>query len=174
MCECRAGSGGKSSWAGIRKTDNPNGTKEVLLIASCGGHWVQINRLLSAFEGHDLHFCSTEKDYAGLVPNGKFSYVPDASRSSGAFQLLWQSLNVLKVLLVVRPDVVVTTGAAPGFFAVFFGKKLGAKTVWVDSIANVDEVSMSGRKAAKYADLYITQWEHLAAKDGPVYYGSVV
>lgn len=152
----------------------PKSIKKILLISSCGGHWVQINRLLPAFEGHDVHFCSTEKDYAVLVPTGKYSYVPDASRTSGVLRLLWQSVGILKVLLVVRPDVVLTTGAAPGFFALFFGKKLGAKTIWVDSVANIDEVSMSGRKAAKYADLYLTQWKHLAMRGGPVYYGSVV
>lgn len=133
-----------------------------------------MNRLLPAFDGLDTYFASTEKDYAELVPDGRFSYVPDASRDSGILLILWQALSVLKVLLKVRPDIVLTTGAAPGFFALFFGKKLGMKTVWVDSIANVDEVSMSGRKAARYADLYITQWEHLAQQDGPAYYGSVV
>ena len=84
------------------------------------------------------------------------------------------ALSVLGTVLKVSPNVIVTTGAAPGFFALFFGKLLGMKTIWIDSIANVHEVSMSGRKVARFADLYITQWEHLARDEGPYYFGSVV
>lgn len=148
--------------------------RRILLISSSGGHWVQMNRLLPAFVEYDLYFCSTEKDYAESVPEGRYSHIPDASRTSGVLRLAWQALSVLKVLLATRPDVVVTTGAAPGFFAVFLGKKLGKRTIWIDSIANVEELSMSGRRAARYADLYITQWEHLANGSGPLYFGSVV
>jgi hypothetical protein len=74
----------------------------------------------------------------------------------------------------VRPDVVISTGAAPGYFAILFGKKLGAKTIWLDSIANVDELSMSGRAVGKYADLWLTQWEHLATEGGPDFIGAVL
>lgn len=133
-----------------------------------------MGRLAPAFDGFDVYYCSTERDYAELVAAGRYSYIPDASRTSGLGCILRQAAGVLRVLLTVRPDVVLTTGAAPGFFAVFFGSKLGMRTVWVDSIANVDEVSLSGRKAARYADLYITQWKHLATGSGPGYYGSVL
>jgi hypothetical protein len=80
----------------------------------------------------------------------------------------------LITLLKVRPDVIITTGASVGLFALFLGGKLGAKTIWVDSIANCDTLSLSGIKAKKYADLYLTQWEHLADDDGPSFAGSVI
>lgn len=78
-----------------------------------------------------------------------------------------------RALAVERPDVVVTTGAAPGYLAIRLGKLLGARTIWIDSVANADELSMSGRRALQQADVCITQWEHLADRDGPHYYGSV-
>src|SRR5690606_11579778 len=148
--------------------------KKVLLVSSCGGHWVQLNRLLPAFEGADLYFASTEKDYMLTYPAGRYHYIPDASLANRVFALLWQALRALWVLLTRRPQVVVTTGAAPGFFALLFAKKLGKKTIWIDSIANVHTLSLSGREAAKHADLFITQWEHLADEAGPKYFGSVV
>jgi hypothetical protein len=61
----------------------------------------------------------------------------------------------------VRPHVVVTTGAAPGLVAIGVGKLFGAKTVWIDSLANSEVLSLSGRIAEKYADLWLTQWPHL-------------
>lgn len=148
--------------------------KRVLLVASSGGHWVQMNRIKQAFDGEDLYFASTEKTYCESVPEGKFFYVPEASKSSSMLHIIWQAVRVLLLILRIRPEVVVSTGAAPGYFAVLFAKKLGAKTIWVDSIANVDKISLSGRKAAKHTDLFITQWEHLAKDSGAAFFGSVV
>ena len=148
--------------------------KRILLISSCGGHWVQMNRLAPAFEDHDVYFASTEREYSQMVPAGRFSYVPDASLKSNPLMIVWLALCVLTILIKVRPQVVLSTGAAPGFFALFFAKLFRKKTIWVDSIANVNEMSVSGKKVARFADLYITQWQHLAQDHGPQYFGSVV
>jgi UDP-N-acetylglucosamine:LPS N-acetylglucosamine transferase len=81
-------------------------------------------------------------------------------------QLLW-------IFLRERPDVLVTTGSGPGMVALRLAKLIGARTMWIDSIANAGEVSLSGRRAGKHADVWLTQWEHLARPDGPHYEGSV-
>jgi hypothetical protein len=73
-----------------------------------------------------------------------------------------------------RPAIVVTTGAAPGYVAARIAKYLGAKAVWIDSIANVERLSLSGEKIGKHVDLWLTQWPHLAAPGGPQYFGSVL
>ena len=51
---------------------------------------------------------------------------------------------------------------------------LGIRTVWVDSVANAEELSMSGQKAGGCVDLWLTQWPHLAGDDGPRCYGNVL
>jgi UDP-N-acetylglucosamine:LPS N-acetylglucosamine transferase len=99
--------------------------------------------------------------------------VPGANRWA-KLKLVRTAFSVLWMLLRERPDVVISTGAAPGFFAILFGKKLGARTIWVDSIANVEALSMSGQRARRHADLWLTQWPHLATAEGPVFKGSVL
>jgi len=147
--------------------------KKVMLVSSSGGHWVQLNRLLPAFEGCEKIFVTTEAKYQTVVGDNRFLLVPDASRWN-KIRVVWLAFVMLKHIVTVRPDVVVTTGAAPGYFALLFGKKMGARTIWLDSIANVDELSMSGRMAGKYADLWLTQWQHLASPEGPQYLGAVL
>ena len=71
-------------------------------------------------------------------------------------------LELLVVLLRERPDVVVSTGAAPGYLAIRWAGLLGARTIWIDSVANVEELSLSGRLASTRTDLCLTQWPHLA------------
>jgi UDP-N-acetylglucosamine:LPS N-acetylglucosamine transferase len=88
--------------------------------------------------------------------------------------LIKLAFSVLRQVIAIRPEVVISTGAAPGFFAILFGKLLGAKTIWVDSIANADELSVAGKKVKPWADLWLTQWEHLQSDKGPKYYGSIL
>ena len=73
-----------------------------------------------------------------------------------------------------RPDVVVSTGAAPGYFTLRFGKLCGARTIWIDSMANVEQMAKAGRMAGKYADLWLTQWPGLAREAGPHYAAQVI
>lgn len=145
----------------------------VLAAASGGGHWVQLKRLLPAFEGMQVSFLTTDAGYHTEVEADRFYVVRDANRWSKV-ALLQTAAQVAVVVLRDRPDVVISTGAAPGYFAVLFGKLLGARTIWVDSIANAEELSLSGRKAGKLADLWLTQWPHLARPDGPRYAGTVL
>lgn len=145
----------------------------VLAVASGGGHWVQLRRLQPAFENCDLSYVTTIAEYASQIAPVRLHVVNDASKDS-KLRLIIMALRMLLIFLRVRPDVVVSTGAAPGFVAIRLGRLLGARTVWVDSIANVDEMSLAGKLARPYADLWLTQWPHLESPDGPSYAGSVL
>ena len=57
------------------------------------------------------------------------------------------------------------------------GSWMGVRTVWIDSIANVESLSMSGQKVGGFVDLWLTQWPHLAAPagaKGPRHEGAVL
>ncbi|MCE6950273.1 UDP-N-acetylglucosamine--LPS N-acetylglucosamine transferase [Cereibacter sphaeroides] len=124
----------------------------------------------------------TEKAYQVDVamdpagPDGRsprFHHVPDANKDQ-KLRLIWLAICMLVTVLRVRPDVVISTGAAPGYFALRFGKMLGARTIWVDSIANAEEMSVSGVLARRWSDLWLTQWPHLAGEQGPLHAGAVM
>ena len=81
---------------------------------------------------------------------------------------------MLGLVLQFRPRVIVTTGAAPGFLAVLLGQLVGARCVWLDIFGLVDRMTLSGRLAKPFADLYLVQWPHLARPNGPHYRGSLL
>lgn len=147
---------------------------KVLAVASKGGHWIQLLKLRSLWdgEGFKVMYVTNDKSLSYYVPNDKVSFVIDANKES-KLKLVLMSLQILALILLCRPDVVITTGAAPGFFALFFGKAMRKKTIWIDSIANGDEMSLSGLKVKKFADVWLTQWPELAKNDGPKYLGSI-
>lgn len=145
----------------------------VLAVSSGGGHWVQLRRLVPAFEGHEVVYVTINPTYRQDVPNARVHIVSDATRWDrlGAVRL---ALQILWILMRERPHAVVSTGAAPGCFAIIFGRLLGARTVWLDSLANVEQMSLSGAMVRRYSQLWLTQWPHLAEADGPEFAGTVL
>ena len=148
--------------------------KRILAVASGGGHWVQLLRMMPAFDGQQLVFATTMASLQKEVADKPFYHVPDANRRR-PITMLRLMAKMLWIVIKERPDFVISTGAAPGYMSILFGKLLGARTIWVDSIANVDRLSMSGRWAGKLADLWLTQWPQLAQpQTGPYFAGAVI
>ncbi len=145
----------------------------VLAVASGGGHWVQLMRLRPVLLEADTAFVTVSDMYREDVPGARFYTVRDATRWN-KFALIGQALRLLRILVKERPSVVISTGAAPGFFALRLGKLVGARVCWIDSIANVEAVSLSGQKIGPKCDLWLTQWAHLASENGPRYEGAVL
>jgi UDP-N-acetylglucosamine:LPS N-acetylglucosamine transferase len=147
----------------------------VLAVASGGGHWVELLRLRPAWDGADVSYMTTMDGYEHELgcEAGRLLVVPDASMDD-KLRLVWQGLRVLLAVLRLRPDVIVSTGAAVGYFAIRAGRLVGARTVWVDSIANAEELSLSGCMIGPHCDLWLTQWEHLAVPGGPAFSGAVL
>jgi UDP-N-acetylglucosamine:LPS N-acetylglucosamine transferase len=156
--------------AGARRRD---GRVRILALSSGGGHWVQLLRLRPAFEGCDVVFATVNPAYRIDVEGASFRVIPDANRWRKV-SLLRSAIGILRVLWRERPDVVVSTGAAPGYFAIRLARLFRARTIWVDSVANIDELSLSGQRAGPHATLWLTQWAHLAQPEGPRYRGSVL
>jgi UDP-N-acetylglucosamine:LPS N-acetylglucosamine transferase len=157
----------------------------VLAIASGGGHWTQLLRMRPAWEGCDVVYATTHADYEKGVHQGaaaganrpRFYTFPDANMRE-KLRLAWQLVVVTCIVLKERPDVVISTGASAGYFALRLSKYLGKRTIWVDSIANAEELSLAGQKVRPFADLWLTQWPHLAGSTGnapaPQYLGAVL
>jgi UDP-N-acetylglucosamine:LPS N-acetylglucosamine transferase len=158
------------------QSDRPVGPK-VVAVASAGGHWTQLMQVLPAFEGLDIHFAGTDPRLAHSSGLTGMTGLRDSNRSR-PFRVLATVWDAGRLILKTRPDVVVTTGAAPGLLALVWGRAFGARTIWIDSIANSQKLSLSGRLARRFATHTVTQWAHLADDSGPrrpiLFWGSVL
>ena len=149
------------------------GKQKILAVASGGGHWVQLMRLKPAFDCFDVVWVSRDPSSSMEVSPSRFMTIGEASRSQ-KWATAKVCLQALWILIKIRPKVIVTTGALPGLILLAMGKFLfGAKTIWIDSIANVETLSGSGRVASVFADVCLTQWPDLEAET-VFYWGSVI
>jgi exopolysaccharide biosynthesis glucuronosyltransferase PssD len=144
-----------------------------MAVSSGGGHWVQLLRVMPAFAECDVTFVTVHDFYRSQVTEYRFYTVNDATRWN-KFGLIRMTSQLAWIIWKEKPEIVVSTGAAPGYVALRLARLMGARTIWLDSIANVERLSMSGQRIGRYADLWLTQWAHLARAEGPHYAGSVL
>lgn len=135
---------------------------KVFAVASIGGHWVQLLRIAKALEKEfDVVYMSTHEKCATMVEGRVYYSMNDFSRWD-FYKMFPELLHSIYIICKEKPSIVITTGAAPGLVCLFAAKICGIRTVWIDSIANVEHISFSGRIASKFASRIHTQWPSLA------------
>jgi len=145
----------------------------ILAVSSGGGHWVQMCRLTPAFRGADVHFATTDASAAGQVGAQHLHLYPDANKDT-PLRLAACAAKLAWIVFRLRPDVVVSTGAAGGVLAIRLARLIGARTMFIDSIANARELSISARLSLGVADRVLSQWPAVAARSGAEYRGAVL
>lgn len=147
--------------------------KKIIAIASIGGHWIQLLRIARPLEKkYNVIYMSTHKKCENMVKGHKFYLIDDFNRST-AWKIIPSFFKFIKIILKEKPQAIITTGAAPGLICVLAGKLSGYKTIWVDSIANAEHLSASGRVASHFVSRTYTQWKDLA-NDKIMYVGNIL
>ncbi|WP_395341918.1 hypothetical protein PN836_020425 [Ningiella sp. W23] len=131
----------------------------ILAIASSGGHWSELELILEQLKAPSVITVATKLSCSSeLRP---YDYLIQDCNVSRKIDCLKSFFQIFKILRAEKPELVITTGAAPGLVSVSAAKLLGIRTIWVDSIANTDQLSRSGFLASFFVDLAFTQWRHL-------------
>lgn len=145
----------------------------IFAIASAGGHWQQLMALRGAMQDCDVLFATTLRGLPEEFGASPAVIVSECNRNE-AWRIPGTAALLAFWLIRFRPDVVISTGALPGVIALALAKCLGARTIWVDSVANAEEMSLSGRLARRVSDLWVSQWPHVARASGASYFGAVL
>ena len=140
--------------------------RKVLAAASGGDHWVQLKRVMRASDDCDVAFITINEAYRGDIARGDVYIVNDATRwnPDGVLFLL---VRIFRITFRERPDVVIYTGAASACVVIVLGHCPGNRTIWPDSIINVQRPSMSGTPVRSFAHPWLTQWAPLTHEGGP-------
>lgn len=130
----------------------------ILLASSFGGHWVQMKLVKSCIDDTEFFLVSTERK----LHSGADEYLEDFN-----IRDIWLGLSqlpkALRIVSASNPDIIISTGAAPGLLILLAGFLKRKKTIWIDSIANSQRLSLSGRAARLFATRVLTQWPALAS-----------
>lgn len=133
---------------------------KILMVASKGGHWCQLMQLKGVLDRYEVTFACTDYSvFERWFVKDKL-VLNDFNRNeiSGLFSSF---IKLVHFFIKERPRVVISTGAAPGLLAIIIGRVFGAKTIWIDSIANTEKLSLSGHFASFFSNYTLTQWAEL-------------
>ncbi len=142
----------------------------VCLAASAGGHTSQLMKLRQCWDGLDCFSVTTSAAVQKQLAQFGRVYVVGESNRQHPLRVLRTLVCCARIVIAERPAVIVSTGAAVGCLMAFLGKLIGARVAWIDSIANTERLSLSGRLVRPFADLVLTQWPEVARQYRSVEY----
>lgn len=143
---------------------------DVLLFASVGGHLDQLLDLSDTYE--DLDYLIVTND----VPPSRPILRNNTLQITHGERDLKQFLNLFECLLIIlytRPKVILSTGSTQAVWFSFFGKILGAKVIFIESMARVSSLSLTGKIVKYIANDFYVQWPELAKKTNAKYSGII-
>ena len=149
---------------------------KICLAFSPGGHFTEIQRLLDAFEGHDISFVTIKAKSTGHLSN--VYYLRDTAGSTKVHMLLNMivvAIQSLKIILKERPRIIVSTGADVAIPICYLGKLFNIKILFIESLCRVNDLSPSGKIVYPISYLFLVQWDRLTKKYSKAkYWGAVL
>ena len=154
--------------------------KKVLFISSTGGHLDELLQLKPLFKKYD-YYIITENDKTNKCLKKdykeKIYFLPYGTRAkllTYIFKYLYLCIKTIYYYFKIRPEVIVTTGTHTAGPMCIIGKIFGSKIIYIETFANINKKTATGRLIYPIADLFIVQWEEmLKIYPKAVYGGSI-
>ncbi|MBE2320243.1 UDP-N-acetylglucosamine--LPS N-acetylglucosamine transferase [Solirubrobacter sp. CPCC 204708] len=149
---------------------------DVLLVCTAGGHLLQLWSLRQAWSEYDHAWVVGSHgggDVESLLEGERLFYAhsPAARSLKNAVRNVLLARRLIKRL---RPQVLVTTGAAVAVPFAWVARAHGVRVAYVETLARAERPSLSCRLARPIADRVYVQWPELVdAVPGARYAGTV-
>ncbi len=154
--------------------------KKVLFIASTGGHLNELLQLKALFEKYSSYLI-TEKDEStkNIQVDGieEIKYLLYGTRSkmiTYPFKFIYNCFKSLIYYCKIKPQVIITTGTHTAVPMCYIGKLLGAKIIFIETFANRNTKTLSGKMVYPISDLFIVQWKEMLKLYPKAIYGGAI
>lgn len=141
--------------------------KKVMFISSMGGHLTELMQLKSIFKNYD-YMIITEKHKSTVGLKSRYKSKIDYLKAGNKDHMLkyifiipYNIIKSLKLFLKFKPDVIVTTGAHTSVMMCYIAKIFRKKVIYIESFANVETKTLSGRLVYPISDIFIVQWHSM-------------
>ena len=144
--------------------------KKVMFIASTGGHLNELLQLEPMFKKYDYSLVTENtKNNKGLAKKykGRVHYIIPGTYAGKKgkiiypFKFILNSIISMWLMITIRPDVVITTGAHNAGPMCLFAHWFHKKVIFIETFANSDSPTKCGKIVYKFADHFIVQWESM-------------
>lgn len=141
--------------------------KKVMFISSTGGHFKELMNLEKIFDKYKVTLVTESSSNKKKLKKEYKKYNIHFLLKHSNFKII----NLIKLFincfislfyfLRFRPKYIVSTGAHTAGPMCCIGKLLGSKIVFIETMANINTPTTTGKYVYKFADLFIVQWEDM-------------
>jgi len=147
---------------------------KICLECAEGGHLDELLSIMETFDDHEVFFVTTKAPTTvDLSKKYKVYYVRRQYETTSnrlliylrEFLLFWKLLILSAlILLKERPFIIVSTGGGSTIPLCYLGKIFGSKIIFIQSLTNIEDLSLTGKIIYPIADLFLVQWPNLTKK----------
>lgn len=154
--------------------------KKVLFISSTGGHLNELIQLKPMFKNYDYHIITEKnKSTIGLKKEygKKIDYLVYGTRKKifeYPFKFIYNCFKSLILYIKIRPQYIISTGTHTAVPMCYLGKLFGSKIIFIETFANRNSKTLSGKLVYPISDLFIVQWEEMLKLYPKAIYGGAI
>lgn len=159
-------------------------SQKLLIVLGEGGHTSEMLNLVAQLDDvYELHYVMVAEDELsesritrpGQIHRVRRPNAKDSSKPAALAQTTVAMAQALRLVAKLRPRAILSSGPAVGIPVAVAARLFGAEVIFVETIARVTSLSMTGRLIRPLADMYFVQWPEVQSQvPGSRYEGRLV
>ena len=130
----------------------------LLLVCSPGGHLMQMRALRSAWDGPQCTWVTLAGADVETLLQGQDVLLGYGPTNRSLPRLVRNLRFAFETVRRLRPDAIVSTGAALAVPFFLVGRLCGCRLIYIESLTRTSSLSLSGRMVYPLADAFFVQW----------------
>lgn len=137
------------------------GKLKVGLVGSSGGHLTHLYMLKPFWNDKDCFWVTFDKEDARSLLDGEKIYPCYYPSNRSIKALIINTIRAFRIIPKERPNLIISSGAAPAIPFFYIGKLFGAKLIYIEVFDRIYKPTMTGKMVYPIVDKFIVEWEEM-------------
>lgn len=134
---------------------------KICFVGSSGGHLTHLYMLKPFWKDKERFWATFDKEDARSLLKGEKIYPVYYPSNRSIKALMINTVRAIKILRKERPNLIISSGAAPAIPFFWIGKMMGAKTIYIEVFDRINKSTIAGKLCYPVADKFIVEWEEM-------------
>ncbi len=134
---------------------------KICFVSSSGGHLTHLYMLKPFWQDKERFWATFDKEDARSILKGEKLYPLYYPSNRSVRALIINTFRAVKILRKERPDLIISSGAAPAIPFFWIGKLIGVKTIYIEVFDRISKPTLAGKLCYPVSDRFIVEWEDM-------------
>lgn len=141
---------------------------KICIVSSHGGHLAELLQLMEAFGKYNIHLIVHKDNVTIGIKNDviRTKYLIPVFFNLRLLVIDMIIISIYELLIFIRekPNVIISTGSEIAIPIFILAKITGTETIFIESLARMHDISITGKILIRIADIFLVQWSELTIK----------